>query len=73
MKGLVYGSSEYWTVLEQTAESGGTGHLSSRTSAVTQRMFEERTLRVGLGGGGGGAATSLQLPGKALWCHYISS
>lgn len=34
---------------------------------------------VGLGGAGGArggrcdAATSLQLPGKALWCHYISS
>lgn len=34
MKGLVYGRSEYWTVLQQTAESGETGRLSSRTSTA---------------------------------------
>lgn len=73
MKGLVYGGSEYWTVLEQTAESGGTGHLSSRTSAVTQRTFEERAPRVGLAVQQYHCNSPGKKKKKAWWCHYISS
>ena len=54
MKGLVYGRSEYWTVLQQMAESGETGRLSRRLSSRTSTADSENVWGASARGGGAG-------------------
>lgn len=76
MKGLVYGGSEYWAVLEQTAESVETGRLSNGTS---EKCLRERVLWGKLGEWELESKMWLlcwsfifSITGKSSWCHYIS-
>lgn len=65
MKGLVYGRSEYQTVLQQTAESGKAGRLSSRTSTADSENI--------LGKGALGKWVSGSLGAKYGCCDGVSS
>lgn len=70
MKGLVYGRSEYGTVLPHTAESADVGRLSSRTSAAkgSPRGYGERGRYVAAAS----AISSFQLGGKFWRCDRES-